>query len=347
MKKSFTLIEVLIVLVILGILATITTKILIKVYENYYYSKEYNRLAYQTDIALNLIASKLTHRVKNSLIAVKCDVNSSGCINGNIQAFDTLAVVSDKNESERSQYKVLEWLGIDVYSQRGMWDDNLKEVTPGFSGFVDLNQTKVYPGDEYNITSPDSNFSIVEDIDSNWTAQYGISGNIFSNKYEVLIFSGNDDRGDFLDINTSYGFYKSLYPNCKATRVFKINSYRVFADPNNVPKTELNITAVDESNSTTVYEKYYLVNSAYAIVPVANKDSSGNIIDYNLTLFYNYYPWNSQIYTDGNESTIVSHVTQFKFRDQNGVVRILLCIDSPKIKFNGEPITVCKEKVVF
>ncbi|WP_457565086.1 prepilin-type N-terminal cleavage/methylation domain-containing protein [Caminibacter sp.] len=347
MKKSFTLIEVLIVIIILGILATITTKILIKVYENYYYSKAYNSLAYKTDLALNIIASKLTNRIKNSLIAVECNVSDNGCYDGNVVSFDVLPNVSDKNASLRDKYKVLEWLGIDVYSKRGMWDGNLKMVVPGYSGFVDLKKTDVGSGDEYNITTPDSNFTIVKAIDSNWTAQYGISGDIFSSKHEVLVFSGSDDRGDFLDVNHSYGYYENLDPNNSATRVFEIKSYNVFSEANGVSDTKLNIKAVDESNSTTVFEKYYLVNSAYAIVPVANKDSSGNIIDYNLTLFYNYYPWNDEIYTDGNESLLVSNVTQFKFKDENGVVRILLCIDNPKIKVNGEPITVCKEKVVF
>jgi len=342
MKKSFTLIEILIVIVILGILATITTKILIKVYENYYYSKELNKLSYQTDLALNVIASKLTHRVKNSLIAVKCDVDSGGCISGNILDFDTLSSVSDKNESERKRYKVLEWLGIDVYSQLGMWDSDLERVIPGYSGFVDLKRTILKGGDEYNITSPYTKLSIVEAIDSNWTAQFGISGDIFTNKYEVLIFSGNDDRGDFSEINNSYGYYST-----PATRVFEIKDYDEFTEPNNITDTNISIKAISISNSTTVYQKYFLVNSAYAIVPQANKDAHGNVIDYNLTLFYNYYPWNNQIYTDGINATIAAHVTQFKFKDENGVVRILLCINSPKIKKDNEPITVCKEKVVF
>jgi prepilin-type N-terminal cleavage/methylation domain-containing protein len=341
MKKAFTLIEILIVIVILGILATITTKILIKVYENYYYSKVYNRLAYKTDMALNIIASKLTNRIKNTLIAVKCETDSTSgnnCIDGKVEGFNALSVVSSENESERDKYKVLEWLGEDVYSKRGMWDDNVKRVVPGFSGFVDLKKTVVGTNDTYTIISPYSRFDYVSAIDGNWTESWGISGDIFSNKYEVLIFSGSDNRGDILDINTSYGYYHN-----PATRVFEIDDYKMSKEANGLYDTNLSIKAITPSNSTTVYEKYFLVNSAYAIVPVYNASTN----DYNLTLFFNYYPWNNQIYTYGNSSLLVSNVTRFKFKEENGVVRILLCIDAPDIKVDNQPVTVCKEKVVF
>jgi prepilin-type N-terminal cleavage/methylation domain-containing protein len=79
MKKSFTLIEILVVLVIVGILATITTEILYKVYENYYISRTLNKLSFKTDAVLNNIAAKLTQRVPNSVIAVECNATNGGC----------------------------------------------------------------------------------------------------------------------------------------------------------------------------------------------------------------------------------------------------------------------------
>jgi len=338
-KKSFTLIEILVVIVILGILATIATKILIRVYENYYYSREFNKLLFKSDLALNIISSKLSNRIKNSVIAVKCNVENDNCIKGIVDDFNSLGVIDSKNENE---YKILEWIGEDVYAKRGMWSDRLKRVQFGYSGFVDLKMTDILGNDEYNITTPDSNFSIVKIIDSNWTLSWGIEGDVFNKNYTVLVFSGSDDRGDFLDINHSYGYYQNLDKNNSATRVFKIIGFRDDAN-----KNVIQVKAIDESNSSSVYEKYYLVNSAYAIVPVANRDEKGNIIDYNLTLFFNYYPWNGQSFKDGNSSLLVSNVTQFKFKEQNGVIRILICVDAPKIKIDNEPITVCKEKVVF
>jgi len=121
-----------------------------------------------------------------------------------------------------------------------MWDNNLKRIQPGWSGFVDLKDTVSYGNDKYKIKTPDSNFSIVQEIDGNYSEAWGINGynDVFDNKLDVLVFSGSDGKGDFSDINNSYGWY-----NHKATRVFSIKK---------INDTELNLSAIDESNSTTV-----------------------------------------------------------------------------------------------
>ncbi|QCT94891.1 prepilin-type N-terminal cleavage/methylation domain-containing protein [Caminibacter mediatlanticus TB-2] len=341
MKRSFTLIEILIVIIILGILGTISSMIITKIYENYYYTKEYNKLSFETDLVLNKIAAKLKNRIKNSVIADECNISNNGCQVGNITKFNVLSAIP---ETEIKNYKVIEWLGEDLYAKRGIWDNTLKALV-GYSGFVDLKKTIKISNIEYNITTPFSNFNYVKSIESNWTKQWGINGDIFDKNLSVLIFSGPTDRGDFLDVNSSYGWWKNKFPNNKATRVFKILSYNTVSND-----TTLHIKAIDipanAVNSPSVYEKYYIVNSAYAIVPEC-KDSTCN--EYNLTLKFNYYPWNGEDYnsSETNSSLLATNVTQFKFRETNGVIRILICISSPKIIIKGEPLTVCKEKVVF
>ena len=321
MKKSFSLLELTVVIVIMGILGTISIEILQKIATNYLMQKELNKLAFQTDLTLNTIAAKLETRIKNSAIGSHCDDN--GTPNGEFKA------VSQISESNSSYYPVLEWLSYSIYSKRGEWDANKKIVQPGWSSFVDLKKTDEYGNDKYKITTPDSNFTIVQLIDGNWTEQWGIKGydNVLDNNLDVLIFSGSDGRGDFDDINDSYGYYDH-----NATRVFAIKK---------LSDTELNLTAIDESNSTTVYEGYYIVNSAVAIVPIKN----GN--DYNLTLRFNYYPWKDQNYTEGNSSLLATHVTKFKFREDNGVFRIYICMTSSNVKLKDYNLTICKEKAVF
>jgi hypothetical protein len=167
-------------------------------------------------------------------------------------------------------------------------------------------------------------------MDGNWSEVWGVNGytNVFNNKIDVLIFSGADGRGDFSDINNSYGWYGN-----QATRVFSIHK---------INDNELNLSAINESNSTTVYEGYYIVNSAMAVVPV----KVGN--DYNLTLRFNYYPWKNENYTNGNNMILAAHVTQFKFKQENGLIRIYLCLTSENKELkNDYNLTLCKEKVVF
>jgi len=321
MKKSFSLLELTVVIVIMGILGTISIEILQKTANNYIIQRELSKLTFQTDLTLNIISSKLKTRIKNSVIGAHCDDN--GTPNGDFKA------ISQISEDNSAYYQVLEWLSYSIYSKRGQWDSNQKKVQPGWSGFVDLLQTTDYRNDRYEIITPDSNFSIVKLIDGNWSEEWGINGydNVLDNNLDVLVFSGSDGRGAFGDINNSYGYYDH-----NATKVFAIRE---------INDTDLNLTAIDESNSTTVYEGYFIVNNAMAIVPV--KD--GN--EYNLTLRFNYYPWNDQNYTEGNNSLLATHVTKFKFREDNGILRIYICMTSSNTKLKDYNLTICKEKAVF
>ena len=332
MKRSFTLIELIIVIVIMGILGTISIEILQNTFKTYLINKELNKLSFKTDLALNVIASKVQNRIKNSVIAVECNstldnTNSQSCLFPSNKNFISIQTI---NSSNSYKYPVMEFLYVSLFSKRGMWDDSKKQIQPGWSGFVDLIVTKNLGNDEYNIYTPDSNFTIVEEIEKAWFNEWNVTtSNVFDENKTVLVFSGSDGRGDFLDVNNSYGYYDN-----NATRVFKITK---------ISDTNLSLKAITKSNSSTVYQGYYIVRGAMAIVPVYNKTTN----DYNLTLRFNYFPWNGEMYLDGNSSLITTHVTDFKFKEDNGVIRIYLCITSPEAKLKDFNLTICKEKVVF
>ena len=340
MKKSFTLIELIVVLIIMGILATIATEILLKVYKNYSITKAVNRLTYQTDLILSALSAKLENRIPNSVIASECNATKNECEKGDIKGFISINELSAK---DASKYPVIEWISKDFYSKRGEWNSSFNRVIPGWAGFVDLRKTQINSsGDDYNITIPYSKMSIVKEIDGNFTQSWGINGyeNVFENNLSVLIFSGPEGRGAFNDINHSYGWYETLYPTNKAQKVFSI--IKVIND--DVNHTKIEVRAIDESNETTVYEGFFIVNGANAIVPVYNENTN----DYNLTFIQNYYPWKDQNFTEGNSSLLATHVVQFKFRDEKGLLRLYLCIQDPNIDVGeNRKLTVCKERIVF
>jgi len=338
MKKSFTLVELIIVIVIMGILSTIAIDILMRVYKNYAITKAVNALSFKTDLIINTLAAKLENRVANSVIGSECNVTNNECIKGIIKGFDSIQNIK---EDEAYKYPVLEWIVKDIYSKRGEWNDNVKRVIPGWAGFVDLKKTEKNSNDDFNITIPYSKMSIIKEIDGNFTNSWGVEGyeNIFDNNLSVLIFSGADGRGDFNDINHSYGWYETLYPTNKAQKVFSI--IKIIND--DINHTKIRVRAIDESNDSTVYEGFFICKGANAIVP--SYDSKNN--DFNLTFVQNYFPWKDQDFTDGNFSILATHVIQFKFKEQNGLLRIYLCIQDINVKTNDGYLTVCKERVVF
>ncbi len=334
MKKAFTLFELIVVLIIMGILATIATEILLKVYKNYAITRATNSLIYKTDLILNTLAAKLTERIPNSVIATECNATTNGCKDGNITGFIS---ISDLNETNAYKYPVIEWLSKDIYSKRGEWNNTEKRVIPGWAGFVDLKKTKINNpnGGDYNISIPYSDMNITADILSAYFKSWGFNLNtsnlydVFNKQYATLIFSGPDGRGDFIDINESYGWYGTPAKNV----------YQIEPITNNF----IRVKEINQSNQATVYEGFYICKGAMAIVPIYNKKTD----DFNLTLKENYFPWKDQNYTDANSSLLATHVTEFKFKEQNGLLRLYLCIQDPNIKTGNTNLTVCKERIIF
>lgn len=118
MRKGFTLIELIFVIVIFGILSKFGADILYKIYENYVYSNTFNRLENQSEAAVKQIANRLQYRIKDSTIS-RTDVTSTDII-----------PIGDTTATTRN---VLEWISVDIDGWRG-----ISSTAPEWSGFIDL-----------------------------------------------------------------------------------------------------------------------------------------------------------------------------------------------------------------
>jgi len=352
MKKSFTLIEIIIVIVILGILSVITFDILSRVYKNYIYTKETNKLNAKLDYTMEIIAAKLKNRIRNSVIVTKYPAKFGDNIENQVD-FKSIAFLQDDD----TDYKILEWIGKNYEAKNGMWDDSVKHIQTGWSGFIDLGYKSHKTNDdpkEFNITTPDSNFTIVKLIDRNITASYGFDQDPFESNTTTLIFSGNDLGGDIVDdLNHSYGWYYNESKQRQAKAVFAIQGYNTEKNSSGL-YTELNITSITENNDTTLYSRYFITRSAYALVPIKNNDTENGINDFNLTFVYNYQPWQGDWWNgthgESNSTLLATHVTEIRFKKDldTPVIRVYICIQSENLELNNtRNLTLCKEKAIY
>ena len=113
MRRGFTLIEMVFVIVIMGILSKFGAELIHKIYENYVYSNTLNRLQGRAELAIEQVAARLKYRIKDTTIARNgAAVLQLGDIGGGATT--------------------IEWIGFDIDGWRGTG-------TPLWSGLVDLN----------------------------------------------------------------------------------------------------------------------------------------------------------------------------------------------------------------
>jgi prepilin-type N-terminal cleavage/methylation domain-containing protein len=121
LRKGFTMLELIFVIVILGILSKFGVDLLAKIYENYVFSGVQNRLQSESEMAVRQIANRLQYRIKDSVIA-------RGGVGGTIYPIGNTAIPGTT---------VLEWIGIDIDGWRG----SSTNTDPLWSGFIDLDSS--------------------------------------------------------------------------------------------------------------------------------------------------------------------------------------------------------------
>lgn len=316
MKKrtAFTMIELVMVIVVLGIVASIGAEIVTKLYENYLRTRAINQLQSQTEITLEQIAKRLQFRIKDS---VRARTNGAA-------AWVSLpnAIAGDN---------VIEWIGISNESFLGEWDG--ASVVPGWSGLIDMEHANTAFAAQTLETSGsrlDFANNTIRALTDDTVAMDGTAG-----KFPAVIFKGTKP-GTFANYYLPTPTYENnvtcIANNCAANPT-------TFSLPGGLANLNGNANG-------DLYEQYYLAHTAYALVPVID----GGPNDFNLTLRYNYQPWEGEAYDDAAviaaESVLAEHVSTFRIRQDGDVVRIKLCIHDNNQSGNFD-FSACKEKVIY
>ena len=139
-KAGFSMLELVFVIVILGIVASLGSEIIAKVYQSYIIQRATNKSSIKTELVALQIANRLSYMISNTAI-------------GRVSAGDgTYKSINEILDSDN--FQVLEWVGYDI--------DSFKYTpSPGWSGFVDLNHVNT---GKNVIVSPGTNIIISDSV---------------------------------------------------------------------------------------------------------------------------------------------------------------------------------------
>ena len=322
MKKSFTLIEAILVIVILSFILIGGFQLISKLYLRNYIVKQTSHFEFISQQIADQLALMLYYRIPLTTIGYNPSNND----------FKYIGQIDD------NEHSVLEWIG---YLNDAMKESNL-------SGFIDL-----YASDKNTKTlvCKDFNKNFIQNIVNN---KFDIPDNTDINKTTAIIFAGSFDRGEegaLNDYNNSFGWHGNEHK-----LVFTFDSGAKTDSNNNT-----NLTLNDFRNGR-IYEKFYLADSAYAVVRKGDlnpndwncSDLSWNEADEDdLLLFYNYRPWLGETFCadknhngspKGDVTVLASNVKAFRVKKINSHLEIKITMGKQKGDVN---ITVSKQKVAF
>lgn len=316
-RKSFTLIEMIFVIVILSIIITGGLLIAAKIYKRNLIASKFLELSFNTEQTIDKLANMLYYRVPLTAIGYNQKTGKFKYIGD---------ITSDDN------FTIFEWIGYceDIYK-----DTN-------FSGFADL-----YASKKPILKALDFNASFINNVIDN---KFHTTTN-FKNLVGI-IFAGSFDMGEesaLYDYSNSFGWHGG-----KAKYIYIINDYNQSSNDTNL---SLKNSDGSNITNARIFAKFYLVDSAYAIALKKDLEANKwNCKDYNfsdlsnndLLLFYDYRPWKGETFCgdggSGRVEILSKNIAGFYIKAVNSHLELFI---NSFYKRGNISIKVSKQKVVF
>ena len=317
------MLELIFVIVILGVVASIGSSVIVKVYESYIVQRAVHRASLKTELAVNLLANRLTYRIDTSVLAHQP---------GAFAAADMLPLRALPIAAANT-HRALEWIGYDNDGFSTQGSQATLPTLPAWSGFVDL-------------TNPLTTYASVLSTGSSLLNETIILNNLFPNMANpAMLFLANNYHNN-VGGNTPY----------TATCLHRIGGAAGCMFPLQFPflaGTQFNFNGEgDRVAGNMLYTEFYqLAASAYAVVPEPN-DAVGRLTAngtnvWDLFFYSDYQPWEGnprETYINGTRSLLLPNVSVFRFTQEENSIRIKICsIES----IGGTDISICKEKAVI
>ena len=139
---AFSMLELVFVIVILGIVASIGSEMIVKVYESYIVQRAEHRATLKTELAATQIANRLASAIPGTVYRIKNDNTYE-------------SIEADLVGTDGDLYKGLQWVGSDT-------DSFSAAAIPGWSGFCDINVST-----QTSLSTPGSNLDLTDEIIDN------------------------------------------------------------------------------------------------------------------------------------------------------------------------------------
>jgi len=319
---GFTMIELIFVIIILGIVSSIGSSIIAKLYESYILQRATHRASLKTELAAQQIANYLSYRIPGTTLAK------------NPNTLTDVVLITDPSSLTDRKHSVLEWIGSDN-------DGFTAKTKPGWNGFADISASS-----QSIIKTPGSKLVTAKDVITNLSnssvkldATAGPNVAIFFRVIKDKRYTKNPDNDYAVDCMGLVTADRS----CVST---------VRRSATGAKKDQTLSFVTGHATKKVLTEQYKLAWTAYAIVPFKT-DGTGPCTEgespCDLRLYYNYQPWDAaskRLVFDNTipHATIVTNVTTFKFAELGSTLRIKLCAQE---NIGDTNISICKEKAII
>jgi len=320
---AFTMIELIFVIVILGIVASIGSSLIVKTYESYILQKAIHKASLATELAAMQLVNRLTYRINNTTVAKRPTFPYN---------YVTVSSISSLGDTVRT---ALEWISYDN-------DSYDAQARPGWSGYADpqaSNKTQfATPGSDITIAD-----TIIKNLSDNTVSLIG-AGQRPAIFFQSPLYYVPDATSSYAPACMGLN-----YATNDTTCVLAVSGTSNAAAADTFTFSD----AAHQNTPKTIMDHYKLAWSAYAVVPVqvtgaALTDRGFQIGDniYDLTLYYNYQPWlGEQFNVDASSSVLIRNVSVFKFSESGGTMRFKICVQ--QIVAGNDKATICKEKAII
>ncbi len=188
-KKAFTMLELVFVIVILGIVASMSSELIANVYKSYVLQKAQHNANLKTEIAVTQASNRLQNALRFTVSRVKAD--------GSLESAYTISSTTG------DEYVGIQWVGAD-------YESYASASKPGWSGFCDVNNSS-----QDTISTPGSDLDFTNTvIDKLSNGTKGIA--------DAVIYFRNDTNttpngvassssGEQIDLDSSTSFISEHY----------------------------------------------------------------------------------------------------------------------------------------